>query len=222
MTAQRDTETAGCVAGAVLAAGSSTRMKGLNKLLVSLEGVPAIARICSAALDSDLSPVVVVLGHQRDAVRDAVLRGCARGSEIRFAFNARYREGRLSSVAAALGAVPGSCEAVMFIRGDQPWLSSDLIARLLRVYKAGRAPLAFPVHRGRKGSPTIFGRACFDRLLAMRADGGTLDLAEELWRCAAKLEVDDPRCLSGLDTPEDLRRFLAESRGVRPHRRDYP
>jgi molybdenum cofactor cytidylyltransferase len=204
------------VAGAVLAAGLSARMRGVNKLLVPLGGVPAIARICSAALESDLRPVVVVLGHERDAVRDAVMRWCGpRASEIRFAFNPDYREGRLSSVATALAAVPERCDAVMFIRGDQPWLSSDLISRLLRKYREGGAPLAFPVYRGRKGSPTVFARACFDRLLALRADGGTLDLAVELWERAAKLEVDDPRCLSGVDTPEDLQALLDENRGAR-------
>jgi molybdenum cofactor cytidylyltransferase len=213
MNDQVDMVGAGEVAGAVLAAGRSTRMRGVNKLLVPFEGVPAIARICSTALGSDLRPVIVVLGHESEAVREAVLRGCAAGvSEIRFTFNARYREGRLSSVATALDAVPESCEAVMFIRGDQPWLSTDLIARVLRGYRAGGRPLAFPVYRGRKGSPTVFGRACFDRLLALRADGGTLELAEELWEHASRLEVDDPRCVSGLDTPEDLRGLLGEDR----------
>lgn len=201
------------MAGAVLAAGCSSRMRGLNKLLVPVGGAPAIARICSAALDSELSPLIVVLGHEREAVRSAVVKGCAGASRISFAFNPRYREGRLSSVRIALGAMPESCGAVMFIRGDQPWVTSDLIARLLRAYKDSGAPLAFPVCGGRKGSPTVFGRSCFHRLLAMTADGGTLDLARELWDIAAKLEVDDPRCLSGIDTPEDLTEFLGGDQG---------
>ena len=198
------------IAGVILAAGCSSRMLGLNKLTVSIEGTPAIVRVCCAALESALSPVIIVLGHEGEQVRGVLTGGLgARAARIRVLVNPRYRDGRLSSVAAGLGAVPASCGAAMFLRGDQPWVTSELIGSLLDTYRERGASVAFPVHRGRKGSPTVFGRCHFHRLLALTGDHGTLDLAEELWDGAAKLEVDDPRCLMGIDTPEDLRRLLA-------------
>lgn len=197
------------VAGVVLAAGLSTRMRGTNKLLVPVEGVPAVARVCSAALRSKLHPLIVVLGHEAEVVRVA-LEGdrAALSEDIAFVVNPRYREGRLSSVAAAIEVLPDDCDAAMFLRGDQPWITATLIDRLVHSYRRSNATVAFPVYHGRKGSPTLFARRHFPRLLALSGDHGTLDLAQELWDIAAKLDVDDPKCLAGIDTPEDLRRLL--------------
>lgn len=193
------------IAGVVLAAGRSTRMRGINKLLVPVCGVPAIVRVCSVTLDTELSPVIVVLGHQASEVRAVVRKGCdPLAGRMRFLFNAKYREGRLSSVAAALEALDESIEAAVFLRGDQPWVTARLVGDLLAAYRGSGAALAFPVHKGCKGSPTVVGRDHFHRFLALRGDHGTLGLAEELWDDAEKLEVEDPRCLMGIDTPDDL------------------
>jgi len=198
----------GPVAGALLAAGSSRRMRGLNKLIVPVRGEPALAKICAVALRTELSPVIVVLGHEGAKVRESLehlLKEHA--SRLRFVVNADYLEGRTSSIRAAVRALPAECDAVMFLRGDQPWVSETLIGDLVRVFREKKAALAFPVCRGRKGSPTIFARSHFGKLLDLRGDRGTLHLAEDLWDEAAKLEVEDARCLTGIDTREDLDRL---------------
>jgi molybdenum cofactor cytidylyltransferase len=183
-------------------------MRGLNKLLVPVRGEPALSRICGVALRSELSPVIVVLGHERAKVRESLedLRK-EHATRLRFVVNVDYLEGRTSSIRAAVRALPAECDAVMFLRGDQPWVSETLIGDLVRVFREKKAALAFPVCEGRKGSPTIFAGRHFGRLLDLRGDRGTLDLAEDLWDEAAKLEVEDARCLTGVDTREDLDRL---------------
>ena len=60
------------VAALVLAAGQSRRMGAANKLLVEIEGVPMVARVAAAALESKAETVLVVTGHQAEAVGDAL------------------------------------------------------------------------------------------------------------------------------------------------------
>lgn len=193
------------VAGVLLAAGTSSRMRGANKLLVSLDGAPAVTRICSAALRTELSPILVVLGHQQGEVRAALepLKD-NHPSRLQFVFNPDYRRGRISSVKAALRALPGECTAAMFLRGDQPWITAILICDIIKEFRERGASLAFPTYKGRKGSPTLFARSHFQRLLSLKGDSGTLEMVDELWNSAAKVEVGDPHCLMGVDTPEDL------------------
>jgi molybdenum cofactor cytidylyltransferase len=57
------------VAAIVLAAGRSTRMGGPNKLLARIDGVPLVRHAAEAALGAGLAEVVVVTGHQQEAVR---------------------------------------------------------------------------------------------------------------------------------------------------------
>jgi molybdenum cofactor cytidylyltransferase len=56
------------IAGLVLAAGRSTRMGPVNKLLADLEGRPMVARVADAARTSQAAPVIVVTGHERERV----------------------------------------------------------------------------------------------------------------------------------------------------------
>ncbi|MCA1854289.1 MAG: NTP transferase domain-containing protein, partial [Beggiatoa sp.] len=53
----------------VLAAGLSSRMAPVNKLLISLGDRPVIWHVVQTALDAGLDPVTVVSGHDREAVR---------------------------------------------------------------------------------------------------------------------------------------------------------
>src|SRR5260221_14145702 len=60
------------IAAIVLAAGRSTRM-GAHKLLLPLGGRPLVSYAVAAACASRAAPVVVVLGHDAEAVRVALL-----------------------------------------------------------------------------------------------------------------------------------------------------
>ena len=56
----------------VLAAGSSTRMGGPNKLLEHVDDVPMVETVVRAALASSADEVVVVTGEDRDGVEACV------------------------------------------------------------------------------------------------------------------------------------------------------
>jgi molybdenum cofactor cytidylyltransferase len=60
------------IAAIVLAAGRSTRMGAANKLLADVDGRPMVRVAVEAALASQARPVLVVTGHQPDAVRAAL------------------------------------------------------------------------------------------------------------------------------------------------------
>ena len=66
-------------AALVLAAGQSSRMGPRNKLLADVGGKPMAARVVDSVLASNARPVIVVLGHQADAVRGAL---AGRGGRI--------------------------------------------------------------------------------------------------------------------------------------------
>ncbi|HVL73390.1 MAG TPA: NTP transferase domain-containing protein, partial [Beijerinckiaceae bacterium] len=89
------------IAAVVLAAGQSRRMGGPNKLLARIDGVPLVRRTADAALMSDTGPVIVVTGHQAEAVRAALA-----GLDLRFVHNPDYPEGLSTSLRAGIRAVP--------------------------------------------------------------------------------------------------------------------
>ena len=75
----------------VLAAGLSSRMTPVNKLLRSLGDRPVIRHVVQTALDIGLDPGTVVVGPDREALRAALA-----GLPVRIVGNDDYEEGLAS------------------------------------------------------------------------------------------------------------------------------
>ncbi|MEO7331276.1 MAG: molybdopterin-binding/glycosyltransferase family 2 protein, partial [Minicystis sp.] len=103
------------VAAIVLGAGSSRRMGAQNKLLAEIDGAPMIARVVDAVLATRARPVVVVTGHDEEAVRVAL-----RGREITFVHNARHEEGMSSSLRAGIAELGEDIDGALICLGDMP------------------------------------------------------------------------------------------------------
>ena len=89
------------VAAVVLAAGRSTRMGAINKLVGEIGGKPLVRIAAEQALASQAGPVIVVTGHQREQVEAAL-----KDLDVRFVHNPDYAEGLGTSLRAGIGAVP--------------------------------------------------------------------------------------------------------------------
>ena len=92
------------VTAVLLAAGTSTRMGGVNKLLLPVGGMPLVRRSVETLLRASVGEVVVVLGHEAERVRAAV-----GALPVRCVVNAAYASGMTSSIQAGVrAAAPGA------------------------------------------------------------------------------------------------------------------
>lgn len=44
----------------------------------------------------------------------------------------------------------------MFLVGDQPFITTQLIDKLIEEYKLSKNPIVVPYYKGKRGMPTIF------------------------------------------------------------------
>src|ERR671918_1733453 len=110
----------GKVAALVLAAGQSRRMGQANKLLAPVDGRPMVAHAVDAMLASRADPVIVVTGHQADAVRAALGE-----RPVIWAHNPDYASGLSGSLAVGLAALPEDAEGVVIGLGDMPRITAQ-------------------------------------------------------------------------------------------------
>src|SRR5262249_11457735 len=103
------------IAVIILAAGRSTRMGAGNKLLADVNGRPMIRHAVEAALASQGKPVLVVIGHQAGAVREALA-----GLPIGFVDNPCYAAGLSGSLRRGIDALPAGCEGALIVLGGMP------------------------------------------------------------------------------------------------------
>jgi molybdenum cofactor cytidylyltransferase len=184
------------VAAIVLAAGRSTRMGGPNKLLLPLGGKPVVAHAVEAALASRARPVIVVTGHQADAVTEALA-----DYDVLTVHNPDYATGLASSLKAGVRAVPEDADGALVVLGDMPAIPHQLLDHLIDAFGARPdATAALPVHEGRRGNPVLLGRALFPAVLRLEGDEGARRLIGR--DGVVEVPVDDAGIAADVDTPE--------------------
>jgi bifunctional UDP-N-acetylglucosamine pyrophosphorylase/glucosamine-1-phosphate N-acetyltransferase len=139
----------------ILAAGEGKRMRSARaKVLHRLAGRPLVAYPVLLARASATGGIVVVVGHQSEAVRET-LAELGPGPELRFA-EQREQRGTGHALAMAKGAVPGHASELVLLYGDVPLLAPATLERLLARHRATRA--AATVLTFTPPSPTGYGR----------------------------------------------------------------
>jgi molybdenum cofactor cytidylyltransferase len=186
------------VAGVVLAAGGGSRFGG-TKQLASLRGRPLLSYAIEAMLGVPaIRPVIVVLGHEADAIRAQVdLAG------TRPVVCEAWAEGQAASLRAGIAAA-GDAEAVVVTLGDQPFITSQVIAAVLD-HHDDRHDAVRTTYGGRPGHPVLLTRRLLQRAGELQGDVGFRALLEgERIRRFEAGHLADP---TDIDTREELSRL---------------
>ena len=193
-------------AAVVLAAGRSSRMGGLNKLLADIGGRPLVRIVVEEALASRARPVVVVTGHQRERVEAALA-----GLPVTFVHNPHYAEGLGTSLKAAIASLPSEVDGAIVCLGDMPQVDTALIERLIGAIDPDKGALvAVPTIDGKRGNPVVWSRRFFPDLMAVEGDVGARHLIGRYAEAVVEVPVSGSGALTDIDTPEALAALKAE------------
>lgn len=187
----------------VLAAGRSHRM-GVQKLLLPLGGRPLIARVVDEVLASPVDQVFVVVGQKKERIAEA-LRAGQHPHERRLSFvtNADVEGEMLTSVRCGLAAMPHPCTAALLVLGDQPAITADINAALIRASQTAGRGIVVPTFGGRRGHPLLLSMKYRNEVLQRYDSVGLRGLLLAHPEDIYELELPDPGILEDLDTPDD-------------------
>jgi molybdenum cofactor cytidylyltransferase len=194
------------VAALVLAAGRSTRMGGPNKLLAEIGGKPLVRIAVEEALNSRARPVIVVTGHQKERVEEALS-----GLSVRLVHNPNFAEGLSTSLKVGLAAVPEESDGVIVCLGDMPQVRAELLDRAMAAFDPARGALiVVPTIEGKRGNPVLWSRRFFPELMTLEGDVGARHLIGGYGEAVAEIPLTDRSALIDIDTPEALSAVKAE------------
>jgi len=193
------------VAGVILAAGRSTRMRGPNKLLSDIDGAPLVRRVAEAVTNAGLADTVVVTGHEREKVESTLA-----GLPLRFVVNRGYADGLSTSLKAGVAALGPGIDGALVCLGDMPEIGPALIARLVGAFVPDKGrDIVIPVRGGRRGNPVLIGRRHFAAIKKLGGDVGARELIQARADAVIEVEVGDDGAFVDLDTPEALADYRA-------------
>ena len=189
------------VSAVLLAAGSSSRMRGADKLMEVVDGAPLIRRAAEALLAAKVDEVVAVLRPEDDARRAALA-----GLGCRFVDNPLAAEGMGASIRAGMTEIAAGADAALIALADMPDITASDIDRLIAAFDAGegREIVRAATADGMPGNPVLFGKRFFEPLRALEGDEGARsilaahsDLAQIVPLTGRAARVDPIVCLKG-------------------------
>ena len=184
----------------VLAAGRSSRMAPVNKLLMPLGDRPIIRHVVQTAIEAGLDPVTVVSGYDREAVRTALA-----GLSVRIVDNDDYEEGLASSIRAGVAAIAADVDAALFLLGDMPLVTPRHLRPLLAAFAPAKGhSICIPTYGTRRGNPVLWSSQHFPRLLKLSGDQGARGLFGDLADQILEVDMPDDAVLFDIDTEAAL------------------
>jgi molybdenum cofactor cytidylyltransferase len=188
------------VAAVILAAGQSRRMGRVNKLLAKVDGKPMVHWAVKAATASVADPVIVVLGHEAERVREALA-----DFDVIFVENADFAQGISSSVNRGIVALPEAVDGTIVCLGDMPRVTAAEIDRLIAAFNPveGRE-ICIPTWQGKRGNPTLIGRRFFPEIREITGDVGARHLISAYPDLCCEVEMSGNAVLVDVDTQKAL------------------
>lgn len=187
------------IAGVLLAAGTSSRYGPTNKLLASIDGDPIVRHAGRSLAAADLDRLVAVVGHDADAVADAL-----DGLGFTIVENPGYEAGQSTSVRAGVRALADETAAVVVALGDMPFVEPATVDALVAAYRDGAGTALAAAHEGERGNPVLFDSRHFDALTDVSGDVGGRHILLH-GDDSALVKTGDSGVTWDIDTPDDLR-----------------
>jgi molybdenum cofactor cytidylyltransferase len=187
------------IAGIILAAGESTRF-GQPKQLLNWRGEPFVRVVAKTALETGLSPVVVVTGAHAEQVSTAVS-----DLPVKTANNPEWQSGQASSIKAGIESAGEKVGAAVFLLVDQPQITPTILHAMMDEHAATLDPIIAPLILERRGNPVLFDRVTFPDLMKLEGDVGGRGIFSK--HKVNYLPWHDDALLLDVDTPEHYQRL---------------
>lgn len=194
------------ISGVILAAGFSSRMEGVNKLTLEIEGKKIIEHVIVAAQNSKLDELLIVY-------KDDELKNIATKYNVKAIYNENSEKGMSTSLKAGINLLSKNSNACLFLLGDMPFVSINTIDTLLE--KASKlttvsleSSIIVPFYDGKRGNPVIFGKKYYEEILQNTGDLGAREILKQNPEAVIKVDIDDDCENIDIDTPAKYKSIL--------------
>ncbi|MEL6464480.1 MAG: nucleotidyltransferase family protein [Pseudomonadota bacterium] len=192
----------------ILAAGTSSRMRGRDKLLEEVDGQPLLGRQISIAqrVSTDVRVALPRASNTRHSIVGA--------TSARPVIVPDANEGMGASLRTIFRTL-GSERYAMLLLGDLPDLTEEDVRAVLAARLSHPSALIWrgATDDGRGGHPILFDRVLFPALQKLAGDDGGRSVVESVSEKVHLVPLPGNRARNDLDTPEDWAAWRA-ARGV--------
>ncbi len=183
----------------VLAAGASKRMRGADKLLMDVDGIPLLRHVVLQAVATH-HPVMVAMSDtfpERFEALNGIEHHCVRVP--------CPERGMSKSLKTGLESLEKTAPAILIALADMPEITTRDYLSLIHAFGAdATAPIVRACsNSGQAGNPVILPRWALNLLTLNQADQGARGLIKQFPERVKLVPLPDQHAVQDLDTPDD-------------------
>ena len=193
------------ISATILAAGSSQRMHGKNKLLLPFKDKTLINAVCQTIIDSHLEPVFVVTGFENKKVAKSLPQ-----SIDKILYNKDWQKGMAQSINKAIISLPKNIDGNMIILGDMPLIKVETIEILIEAFlRYNGKKIIYANHLGKQANPVIFPKKYFNEILLLDGDIGCKNIITQNIENSFGVTIDSSEVIFDCDTKKDYSELVS-------------
>tara|TARA_Y100001970_G_C14182311_1_gene830505 strand:- start:691 stop:1296 length:606 start_codon:yes stop_codon:yes gene_type:complete len=193
------------ISATILAAGSSQRMYGNNKLLLPFKNKTLIGAVCQTIVDSHLEPIFVITGFENRKVTKTLPK-----SIDKIIYNKEWSHGIAKSINKAIISLPKNIDGNMIVLGDMPLIRVQTINKLREVFLQNNGKnIIYADYLGRQANPVIFPRKYFEEILHLDGDKGCKKIIYKNRKSSIGVPIDSSEVIFDCDTKKDYSNLIS-------------
>ena len=199
----------------ILAAGQSRRMRGADKLLLSVDGLPQLRHIALQALATGYR-VLVAIPHD-NPLRRAALKGLG----VTIVYVQHPSEGMAAGLSAGYAAALDA-GALMILPADMPDLTCADLNRVIAAHRAEPDAICRGATADLPGHPVILPGGLLPQLNTLAGDQGARQIIQQNQHLVRLIPLPEHHATLDLDTPEDWANWLDARAGRQAFQNEHP
>lgn len=142
--------------------------------------------IVDSFLSVGVDDIIMVVGDHAEQARQEMCR-----HDIKLVVNPDYNEGLSKSLRSGLKMLTSQTRAVLLSLGNRPFITPDIVLRLIRAYKTSQTTLVVPAHSQMRGHPVLFDTCLVPELLKVHGPTGGRSVIEHHSHDLTQIDIDD-------------------------------
>tara|TARA_B110000014_G_C20056248_1_gene549770 strand:- start:194 stop:802 length:609 start_codon:yes stop_codon:yes gene_type:complete len=197
------------ISSILLAAGSSSRMNGENKLTKEIKGIPLIKYSIKNILGSSVDEIIIILGHEDDLIRNLI----EKNKKIKVFYNKDYKSGVSSSIKMGVKNISLRTDAFFISLGDMPNVNQNIYNKLIKARSnynkklktEFKKEIIIPTYEGKNGNPILFSKFMKKKIENISGDFGAKKIVELNKEKILNVKFKSNSVVSDFDTKDDFR-----------------
>ena len=186
------------ISAILLAAGQSTRMNGVNKLIKITKGKPLIEHSIINILESSVDELIIVTGYQNNILEKVIKKY----KKIKVIYNSQFESGMASSLKIGIKNLSKESKAFFVCLGDMPMINKKIYNELIK--HANDAEVVIPTFKNQQGNPILFSITMKNQIMNINGDIGAKEILKKNNDKILNLPINDEAILMNYNTIENF------------------